>query len=113
MKAVYKELSLNVKDIQNAVKFKDDNIIFESDEYVIKTCGFFLNTSDCLKEYSCKNIVELLCKIVEQGKQVPLVLHGSYFIVFFNKRSNLLYIFNDLLSKRSLYYYFDKGTSFF
>lgn len=110
MKAVYKGKSLNVKDIQNTVKFKDDNISFESDEYAIKTCGFFLNTSECLKEYSCKNIVELLCKIVEQGKQVPLVLHGCYLIVFFNKRSNQLYIFNDLLSKHSLYYFFDKHT---
>lgn len=110
MKAVYKEQSLTVKDIQNSVKFKNDNISFESDEYAIKTCGFFLNTSECLKEYSCQNIVELLCKIVEQGKQVPLVLHGCYLVVFFNKRSNQLYIINDLLSKHSSYYYYDKNT---
>ena len=35
MKAVYKEQSLTVKDIQNSVKFKDDNISFESDESIL------------------------------------------------------------------------------
>lgn len=110
MRAEYKKQSLTVIDLQGTARFKDDNIFFESDEYIIVTCGYFLNMSECLKRFSCQNAADLICKIVEQGENLPMVLHGCYLIVYFNKKNNHLSIYNDLLSKHSLYYYFDKNT---
>lgn len=110
MKAAFQGKSLTIKGLQGVIKFQNDNISYESDEYSIHTFGFFLNMSECLKKYSCENVVELLCMIIHRGECLPLVLHGCYLIVFFNKKSNQLYVINDLLSKHSLYYYFEKNS---
>ena len=99
-----------IEDSQKQVKFKDDQISFESDEYIIKTCGYFLNMDDCLSRYSCKTLVELIIKLVETGSQLPRILHGAYIVVLFRKKNNQLYIFNDLLSKHSIFYYYDEST---
>ena len=110
MKIEYLQKTVMIEDSQKPVKFKDDQISFESDEYVIKTCGYFLNMDECLSRYSCKTPVELIVKLVETGNQLPRILHGAYIVVLFIKKSNQLYIFNDLLSKHSIFYYYDESA---
>ena len=110
MKLAYSNNSVTIEDYQKPAKFKDDQISFESDEYVIKTCGYFLNMDECLSRYSCKTPVELIIKLVEKGEQLPRILHGAYVVVLFSKQSHQLYLINDLLSKHSLYYYECEGN---
>jgi len=110
MKLKYSEKSVFIEDSIKPAKFKEDQFSFESEEYIVKTCGYFLNMDECLSRYSCKTPIELVIKLVETGNQLPRILHGSYIVVLFIKKSKKLYIFNDLLSKHSIFYYHDKST---
>lgn len=105
--------SLDIEDPQCPSKFKKDNISFESDSYIIKTYGYFLNKGECLERLSCKTLPDLVLKMIEQGIQLPKELHGGYLIVVLNKKNNLLHIYNDLLSKHSLFFYHDKASQSF
>ncbi len=114
MKLEYTGKNVIIEDSEKPVKFKDDQISFESDSYIIKTCGYFLNTEECLKRYSCATLTELIIKLIEQAVIVPKILHGGYIIAVYNKQNSQFHIYNDLLSKHSLFYYFDKvSQSFF
>ena len=110
MKLEYSKKTVIIEDSQKNVKFKDDNISFESDEYIIKTYGYFLNMDECLSRFSCETPIELIIQLIENGEQLPKVLHGAYVVLLYIKKSQQLFVFNDLLSKHSIYYYYDENT---
>ena len=109
----YCEKTVVIKDSTCSEKFKDDKLSFESDSYIIRTWGYFLNKSECLGRYSCETLPELICKMIDQDIQLQKELHGGYLIIAYNKKSNNLFIYNDLLSKHSLFYYYDKTSKAF
>lgn len=100
-----------IEDSAYSGKFKDDTISFESEEYIIRSYGYFLNKSECFERFSCQALSDLIIKMVEQKVQLPRVLHGAYLIVVYNKKSDQLLIYNDLLSKHSLFYYYDTTSN--
>lgn len=106
----YSNNSIVIEDSQFSSKFKEDNISYESDSYIIKTYGYFLNKSECLKQFSCETLADLISKMIEQGIQLPKELHGGYVIVVYKKKENQFRIYNDLLSKHSLFFYYDKAS---
>ena len=107
------KMSFDIEESLTIGKFREDNISFESDAYIIKTFGYFLNKGECFERFSCDTLPELLCKMVEQDVQVPKILFGGYLIVVYKKKAHQLFIFNDLLSKHSVFYYYDKMSETF
>ncbi len=108
MRVVYFEKKISIEDSESSGKFEEDNISFESDTYVIRTYGYFLNKSECFEHFSCNTLKELILKILEERKELPKVLHGGYLVLIYNKKKDQLHIYNDLLSKHSLFFYYDK-----
>lgn len=93
-----------------AGRFSCDEVSYDDGELQIYTCGLFLNAEDCQKEYNCASIAGLIKKIISDGKNAPEVLHGSYLLVVYNKQKNCLYVYNDLLSKCSVFYRYDEAS---
>lgn len=95
------------------VKFQDDNFAYEDDKYKVICEGVVYNSLDLLregnKESLCKLVIDLFC----DGGISVLVnrLHGCYTIALYDKREDILYIANDLLSKKPVYYVSEKGKA--
>ena len=110
MKSIFFEHSLFVEEKQSKSKFIDDVISFDDSRFMIKSWGYFLNINECLEKYSTTNIVELIQKLFLQDIPIPTILYGGYVIIVYDKRENVLHVYNDLLSKRSLFYYDDERS---
>lgn len=94
-----------------ATKFKSDSIAYESEDFSFRTCGIFLNEKESLERFKCTSLVELFQNLYEQNIPVPTVLNGTYVCVIYHKKDNTLHIYNDLLSKHSLFYYYDESSN--
>lgn len=103
----YGKLDLSLSENSN---FKGDQISYETSDVAIYTAGMFLNVEECLNEYLCKNVPELILKLVGENTPVPKVLHGSYVIAVYQKPTDRLMVFNDLLSKHSVFYSIDEKS---
>lgn len=110
MKTVFLNQTVIV-DIDHKDKFPIESTSFETDRLIIKCLGYFLNLSDCLKRHSCSNFVDLCLMLYEKHIPLPKVLNGAYISIIYDKKSHDLYVFNDLLSKQSLFYYYDYKSS--
>lgn len=93
-------------------KFTEDAISFESNDFYITVPkgGYFLNVKECLERFSCNGMTDLIKKVYSLGIPLSQVLNGAYVISIFDKKLNRLCVYNDLLSKRSLYYYYDNNS---
>lgn len=96
--------------ITESNRFIEDSISYESEDYQIISSGYFLNTKDCLKNYHCKNLVELILALYQEEIPIPKVLYGAYIIIIYVKKTGKLLVFNDLLSKHSIFYSYEKDT---
>ena len=100
---------LNV-ELEGENRFEEDVLSHDSESYKLVSIGYFLNTAECLRKYHCNNLAELIINLYQQEIPVSSVLNGAYIIVIFEKNTGKLQVFNDLLSKRSIYYSFDENT---
>ena len=84
-----------------------DDFITDNDDYCLGLSGIILN------QYNKEDILKALVSGNSQKR-----FKGSYVMWLYDKRSGMLYVSNDLLSKQYVYYYEDNGlilinTSFF
>lgn len=104
---------LNIKEISSSSsKFKNDNVYIESADFSIRIWGYILNKSELLEKYSCDNI-ESIFSIEREFHPLCKVLNGAYVAIVFDKKNKKLQIYNDLLSKHSLFYYYNKSSGQF
>lgn len=95
--------------------FLNDNFTYENEKYKILVEGVLLN----LKEVKEKNSEDIFNVIIEayEKKNIERLFKGSYLICIIDKEMNNLSLINDLLSKKSLFYYKEEdfyfSTSFF
>lgn len=101
-------------------KFQDDNFEYEDSKTKIVCEGVIFNSASVLQKYEAKNIAELIEKLFVSGgvSNVCNTLHGSYVITVLDKMTNRCFVFNDMLSKRAIYFSYSKeycvaSTSFF
>lgn len=96
--------------ITGSGRFKEDSVSYESEDYQIATTGYFLNTAECLQKYHCNDLVELIITLCKNEIPISKVLYGGYIIVVYMKKTRKIQIFNDLLSKHSIYYSYEKES---
>jgi len=109
LKYDYKKRLLKVKMPENP-RFKDDVITYENDRVTIYSCGFFLNIKECMEANGCLNIEQMLLKLFDESKLVLTVLKGCYIVAILDKLTGRFYVYNDLLSKHSVFYHYDEKS---
>lgn len=109
IKIQYLNNIFNITLLENT-KFKGDQLSYKTNDVAIYSAGFFLNAGECLNEYYCDSIPELILKLVGDNIPVPKVLHGCYVIVVYQKLRDRLVVFNDMLSKHSVFYSIDEKS---
>lgn len=97
-------------EINSRSPFKEDNVIYESEKYRIQGVGCILNKEDCIKEWGGESFCDLLVKLASLQKPICQILNGVYFISIFDKETKKLKIYNDLLSKQSIFYSYHQTT---
>lgn len=85
-------------------KFNDDRFLFENEDFII--CFEGINYSDIK---SPKDFIE---SFKANGKQFVSDLKGSFCGFIFSKLSEEIFLFNDFLSTRVIYYYFHPEFGF-
>ena len=81
-------------------KFNDDRFLFEDDNYII--CFEGIN-------YSTINTPQKIIKAyLEKGSDFISLLKGTFAGFIFSKKEEKLIMFNDPLSTKSLFYFYDK-----
>lgn len=110
MKGEYSVLSFDIKDNVSKKNFDKDIIFYESEDFVIRSFGMFLNTSEGLERYNCENTIKLIKTLYLHNIPFPTVLNGSYVVVLYDIKNNRMCLCNDLLSKHALYYYYDENS---
>lgn len=98
---------LNIEELRKG-KFAGDVINSQVKNLSIITQGLFLNREQKQEELGLKSFEELIVHLYEGGG-ISSVLKGAYLVIIFDKESGRLSIFNDLLSKYSIYYYYNDG----
>lgn len=91
-------------------KFSDDVLSYEDGNRQIYACGVFLNSEECIEKKSCYDFRELLLKLLCDKVPLSKVLHGSYLLIVYDKLKKRLVVYNDLLSKRSVFYRYDEAS---
>lgn len=112
MKGFLKNSDLQVL-IDSNEKFPEDCLEFETDSWSVKTQGYFLNEEKLLDAFDKNNINELLVHMLNEGICIPEVLFGTYCIYACRKEDNRVLIYNDLLSKKSVFYGETDGGVYF
>lgn len=102
----YSDKELNVQHVCNN-KFYQDSFIYEDDDYQIYTYGYFLNDEALFKEYQVDSIQQLLLTLLREHTVLSAKLKGTFLITVLDKSSGNIFVYNDLLSKESLFYYTD------
>ncbi len=97
------------------VKFMEDAISESIGCYDIFTIGYFLNKKDVYEKYpeAGETLSALIKILVDKGVAISQVLKGCYIVIIFNKDNNQLLIYNDLLSKHSLFYCYRETKLYF
>jgi len=85
-------------------KFKDDRFFYENEEFIL--CFEGINYSDI------RSPENFITEFKQKGKSFAESLKGSFCGFIFNKNTEQIVIFNDILSTRVLYYYFDAEQGF-
>jgi|GEM_PF-851870 asparagine synthase (glutamine-hydrolysing) len=85
-------------------KFQKDRFLFENEEFIL--CFEGINYSEIRSPES------LIEEYKIRGKDFVADLKGSFSGFIFSKKSEEILIFNDILSTRVLYYYFDPEQGF-
>lgn len=88
-------------------KFYQDSFVYEDDDYQIYTYGYFLNDEALCKEYQVDSIQQLLLTLLRAHTILSEKLKGTFLVTVLDKSSDNIFIYNDLLSKESLFYYSD------
>ncbi len=85
-------------------KFQKDRFLFENEEFIL--CFEGINYSDIF------NPEEFIKEFKQRGRDFVSKLKGSFSGFIFTKSSEEILLFNDILSTRVLYYYFDPVQGF-
>lgn len=85
-------------------KFKEDRFLYENEKYIL--CFEGINYSEICKPQ------DFILAYEEKGKDFITDLKGSFSGFIFSKVNKDIIIFNDLLSTRVLYYYFEPEFGF-
>lgn len=85
-------------------KFEKDRFLFEDEKYII--CFEGINYSNI------SNPQDFIQNYEEKGANFVSELKGSFSGFIFSKINEEIFIFNDVLSTRVLYYYYDKTHGF-
>ena len=85
-------------------KFKEDRFLYENENYIL--CLEGVNYSEICKPQDFISAYE------EKGKDFITDLKGSFSGFIFSKTEGKIIIFNDTLSTRALYYYYDVKYGF-
>ena len=112
MKILFKCDRLDI-DLSGTQNFAEDTFSYEYDDFLIWSYGFYLNIQELLEKFQCKDIRDILLTLIQLHETVSLFINGTYAIVIYNKKTNDICIYNDLLSKLSIYYYYDNGSKTF
>lgn len=88
------------------VKFQDDNFVYENDSFKVICEGIIYNSLDLLRESNKDSLYDLILDLFSNGGVASIMnaLHGCYAIAIYDKQEDILYITNDLLSKKPIYY---------
>lgn len=87
-------------------KFCDDNVSVETDNYIMVLEGCVLNKNLLKNKYKEKNLFSLISLLWDKyEEEITKQLRGAFVLIIYDKKNNKLFISNDLLSKKPIYYY--------
>ncbi len=92
-------------------KFPQDQFTYENDDFCIMLEGYVLNHRALLENAPGKTLRDLLWNAFKQGGMEAALglLRGSFVLSIEDKENQTLYIGNDMLSKKPLYFLMDNG----
>lgn len=87
-------------------KFPKEKVCFENEDYLIHFDGIILNSAALKESLGCTDNKEILTRLY-QSYGAELVFHakGLYSLVLWDKKAQKMLVTNDLLSKRTFYFY--------
>jgi len=95
-------------------KFPQEKVNFEDAQYLIHFDGVLLNSEQLKKELGCSDNRTIIAKLYERhGSGLVLHAKGTYSLVLWDKKKQIILVTNDLLSKRSLYYHCSQDTLYY
>ena len=107
MKGSIEKGSVEIRYSPRIEKFSTDNFVFEDDQVKIVCEGMIVNSEELVNRYHCSGLQDVIRSIMQESDFASLLqaFHGNYVICCYDKAAGRLYIGNDLLSKRPVYYY--------
>lgn len=99
---VFRDKSPELVFLKRNEKFKDEKVCCEDDRFAIQFDGVLL---DRKRPQSARERFTLLEELfAEQGEKTAAQLRGAFNLAVFDKERRRVYLSNDLLGKRALYY---------
>ena len=99
---VFRDKSPELVFLKRNEKFKDEKVCCEDDRFAIQFDGVLL---DRKRPQSARERFTLLEELfAAQGEKTAAQLRGAFNLVVFDKERRRVYLSNDLLGKRVLYY---------
>lgn len=86
-------------------KFIDEKQWVDNDDFMFVSEGVIVNLSILKKEHNEKNLEKHFLKLYENDKLFFQQLEGSFSGIFFDKRKNIWYAFNNQSHTKRLYYF--------
>ena len=85
-------------------RFQEDGLEVHKGDWIIKCFGYISNINE-LCQSNGTSIDEIIVNLIETNENnLPLILKGAYLIYAENTKSSEILIYNDLLSKFSVFY---------
>lgn len=101
-------------EYNTSLRFQNDKVNFENDEYYLLLDGIVLNKKQLLESNNAKNWTEyLITKYQNQGEDFFKNLKGSYYGFLFDKRENKWIVFTDHISSKPMFFYKSKDRIVF
>lgn len=86
-------------------KFENDKVFLETKDYILGIDGVILNLKSLKKQYATSNFSKLICGLFEKEKMhFVSKLKGVFSGFIFEKETQTLYVFNDKVASKQIYY---------
>lgn len=106
------KMTINFEAYNN--KFNNDNIFQEDDDFIIALEGCILNIDLIKKQFNVNGTSEIIRVLWKKyNEKITEYLRGSFVLAIFDKKTEKLFLTNDLLSKRPLYIFVSKNYLMF
>lgn len=88
--------------------FLDEKLFIENSDFILITDGVILNLAQLHKQYKTKEIHELIVLLYKECDDFFKYFEGAFVGIFFDKKAEKWFFFNNHTGRKKLFYYHDK-----